>query len=139
MLTRLRLLHRLNAEARRIDQRVKQVIVSLAGSYNIVLCVDSDGTFAPDIRPLVRLNINVVVEENGKRESASCGGGGRMGYEMFVQDNLGLEYAREAVREALVNLHASSAPAGTMPVVLGPGWPGVLLHEAVGHGLEGDF
>lgn len=136
---KIALLHSLDAEARRTDPRVKQVIVSLAGSYNIVLCVDSDGTFSPDIRPLVRLNINVVVEENGKRESASCGGGGRMGYDMFVQEGLGLEYAREAVREALVNLHADKAPAGIMPVVLGPGWPGVLLHEAVGHGLEGDF
>jgi TldD protein len=111
----------------------------MAGVHNIVLCVASDGTFAPDIRPLVRLNINVIVEENGKRESSVCGGGGRFGYDMFLNDELGLSYAREAVREALVNLHAINAPAGNMPVVLGSGWPGVLLHEAVGHGLEGDF
>ncbi len=136
---KIALLHSLNAEARRIDHRVKQAIVSLAGSHNVVLYVDSDGSFAADIRPLVRLNINVVVEENGRRESASCGGGGRLGYDMFLHDELGLSYAREAVREALINLHAFNAPAGIMPVVLGPGWPGVLLHEAVGHGLEGDF
>lgn len=136
---KIALLHSLNAEARRIDPRVKQAIVSLAGSYNVILYCDSHGTLAADVRPLVRLNINVIVEENGRRESASCGGGGRVGYETFLQDDLGLSYAHEAVREALVNLHASNAPAGIMPVVLGPGWPGVLLHEAVGHGLEGDF
>lgn len=136
---KISLLHSLNHEARRLDNRVKQVIVSLAGSHNVILYVDSDGTFAADVRPLVRLNINVVVEENGRRESASCGGGGRFGYDMFLQDELGLSYARDAVREALINLNASNAPAGIMPVVLGAGWPGVLLHEAVGHGLEGDF
>lgn len=136
---KIALLHSLNAEARRLDPRVKQVIVSMAGVHNIILCVASDGTFAPDVRPLVRLNINVVVEENGKRESSTCGGGGRFGYNMFLNDELGLTYAREAVREALVNLHAVNAPAGNMPVVLGSGWPGVLLHEAIGHGLEGDF
>lgn len=136
---KIALLHSLNAEARRIDPRVKQVIVSLAGSHNIILIAGSDGTYAADIRPLVRLNLHVIVEENGKRESASCGGGGRFGYEKFLEADLGLSYATEAVREALINLHAANAPAGIMPVVLGAGWPGVLLHEAVGHGLEGDF
>lgn len=136
---KIALLHNVNAEARRIDTRVKEVMVSLSGSHNIVLIVDSDGTFATDIRPLVRLNIQVIVEENGRRESASSGGGGRCGYEMFLSENLGLSYAHDAVEEALINLHATNAPAGVMPVVLGPGWPGVLLHEAVGHGLEGDY
>lgn len=136
---KIALLHSLNKEACRIDPRVKQAIVSLAGSHNIILYVDSNGTYAADIRPLVRLNVNVIVEENGRRETASCGGGGRFGYDLFLKDELGLTYAREAVREALINLHATNTPAGIMPVVMGPGWPGVLLHEAVGHGLEGDF
>lgn len=136
---KIALLHSINAEARRIDPRVKQAIVSLAGSYNVILVVSSDGTFAADIRPLVRLNVHVVVEEKGKRESASAGGGGRLDYAMFLKDDMGLSLARDAVREALINLHADKTPAGNMPVVLGHGWPGVLLHEAVGHGLEGDF
>jgi TldD protein len=136
---KIALLHKINEVARKCDPRVKQVIASLAGSHNIILIAASDGTLAADIRPLVRLNVNVVVEENGRRESASCGGGGRLDYQMFLQDDLGVSYAREAVREALINLHAGPAPAGIMPVVLGSGWPGILLHEAVGHGLEGDF
>ncbi len=136
---KIALLHKVNAAARKIDPRVKQVIVSLAGSHNVVLVAASDGTLAADIRPLVRLNVSVQVEDGDKRESASCGGGGRLDYHMFLNDDLGVSYAQEAVREALVNLHAGKTPAGNMPVVLGSGWPGVLLHEAVGHGLEGDF
>lgn len=136
---KIALLHSINQEARRTDARVKQAIVSLAGSHNIILYLDSNGNYAADIRPLVRLNVNVIVEEGGRRESASCGGGGRQGYDMFLEQSLGLTYAREAVREAIVNLHAKNTPAGNMPVVLGSGWPGVLLHEAIGHGLEGDF
>ncbi len=136
---KMSLLHSVNEEARKIDSRVKQAVVSLAGSHNIILYVDSDGVLAADLRPLVRLNVSVIVEDNGRRETASCGGGGRFGYDAFLKDNLGLSYAKEAVREALVNLDAVEAPAGAMPVVLGNGWPGVLLHEAVGHGLEGDF
>lgn len=136
---KIALLHSINQEARRSDPRVKQAIVSLAGSHNVILYVDSNGTYAADIRPLVRLNINVIVEENGRRESASCGGGGRQDYKMFLENGVGHSYAHDAVREALVNLHARNTPAGNMPVVLGPGWPGVLLHEAIGHGLEGDF
>ena len=133
------LLKRIDAEARRIDPRVQQVIVSLAGVHEAVLVAATDGTLAGDVRPLVRLNVSVIVEQNGRREQGSSGGGGRGGYEMFLEGERAFEHAREAVRQALVNLDAVDAPAGNMTVVLGPGWPGVLLHEAIGHGLEGDF
>ncbi|MBI3562728.1 MAG: metalloprotease TldD [Gammaproteobacteria bacterium] len=133
------LLRELDAAARVIDPRVKQVIVSLAGVHEIILIVASDGTFSADVRPLVRLNVSVIAEHNGRREQGSAGGGGRVNYDYFLQEQRGLGFAQEAVRQALVNLDAIDAPAGSMPVVLGPGWPGVLLHEAVGHGLEGDF
>jgi len=141
------LLHQVEAHARQVDSRVTQVIVSLSGVYEKILVAASDGTYASDIRPLVRLNCSVLVEENGKRERASAGGGARTDYSYFFEaENFGgttqaryLNYAEEAVRQALVNLVAVDAPAGTFPVVLGAGWPGVLLHEAVGHGLEGDF
>lgn len=103
------------------------------------MVLSSDGELSADVRPLVRLNVNVIAEQQQRRESGSAGGGGRIDYLTFLQADRGLEFAREAVRQALVNLDAIDAPAGTMPVVLGPGWPGVLLHEAVGHGLEGDF
>lgn len=136
---KIALLRQLDAEARKSDPRVQQVIVSLSGSHEVILIVASDGTFSADVRPLVRLGVSVIVEENGRREQASTGGGGRHAYTKFLEQDLGLGYAREAVRQALVNLNAVPAPAGSMPVVLGPGWPGVLLHEAVGHGLEGDF
>jgi len=132
------LLKRIDAEARRIDARVQQVIVSLAGVHEVVLVAASDGTLAGDVRPLVRLSVSVIVEHNGRREQGSSGGGGRGGYDLFMNGEA-FEYAREAVRQALVNLEAVAAPAGNMTVVLGPGWPGVLLHEAIGHGLEGDF
>lgn len=133
------LLRRVNQEARKQDPRIKQVIVSLAGLYEIVLIVGTDGTFAADVRPLVRLNVSVIAEDKGKREQGFMGGGARSDYQMFLEKDLALHYAREACRQALVNLEAIPAPAGTMPVVLGSGWAGVLLHEAVGHGLEGDF
>ncbi|HKK05898.1 MAG TPA: metalloprotease TldD [Gammaproteobacteria bacterium] len=133
------LLRELDAEARRQDTRVKEVVVSLAGVHEVILVAASDGTLAADVRPLVRLNASVIVEDGGRREQGSSGGGGRISYEYFRNGDIGLGYAREAVRQALVNLEAVAAPAGTMPVVLGAGWPGVLLHEAVGHGLEGDF
>ncbi len=133
------LLYSLDAEARRQDPRVSEVIVSLAGEYEVVLVVASDGTLAADVRPLVRLNVTVIAEEKGRREQGTAGGGGRVGYDYFLDADRAKSYARKAVRQALVNLRAVEAPAGTMPVVLGPGWPGVLLHEAVGHGLEGDF
>jgi TldD protein len=133
------LLRRVDEEARRQDPRVDQVMVSLVGQHDIVLVADSDGRLSADVRPLVRLNVNVLAEQDGRRESGTAGGGGRFGYTFFQDQDRSLSYAREAVRQALLNLEAVEAPAGTMPVVLGPGWPGVLLHEAVGHGLEGDF
>jgi len=136
---KIALLQRIDAYARQQDSRVIQVNVSLAAEYETILVMASDGHLAADVRPLVRLNVSVVVEQNGRREQGYAGGGGRYDYQYFVTNDLGLSYAREAVRQALVNLEAVDAPAGTMPVVLGPGWPGVLLHEAVGHGLEGDF
>lgn len=133
------LLHACDQEARKADSRVKQVNVSLAGVHETILVAASDGTLAGDIRPLVRLNVSVIVEKNGRIERGTAGGGGRGDYRQFLVNNKGLEYARKAVRQALVNLEAVAAPAGTMPVVLSAGWSGVLLHEAVGHGLEGDF
>ena len=132
------LLEKVDQEARNQDPRVKQVIVSMAATRDVMLVAASDGTLASDIRPLVRMSVSVVVEQDGKREHGSSGGGARLDYLYFIEGRA-LEYAREAVRQALVNLEAGDAPAGTMEVVLGPGWPGVLLHEAVGHGLEGDF
>jgi TldD protein len=136
---KLRLMEAVDAEARRQDPRVKQVMVSLASTHDVILVANSDGTLAADVRPLVRLNVSVIAEHNGRREQGSAGGGARIGYGYFLEDERGLGYAREAVRQALVNLESVPAPAGTMTVVLGPGWPGVLLHEAIGHGLEGDF
>jgi len=140
---KIALLHRVNRVARDADPRVQEVSAHLSGVYEEVLIAATDGTFATDIRPLVRLSISVQVEDQGKREHGSCGGGGRTGYEFFLLDEQGETrcdgWAKEAVRMALVNLSAIAAPAGTLPVVLGAGWPGVLLHEAVGHGLEGDF
>jgi len=136
--TKIDLLKKVDLEARR-DERVKQVVASLAGCYERILVINSEGMIAEDVRPLVRLMVNVVAEHNGRRETGSISGGRRGGYEVFLNANLALSYAREAVRIALVNLEAEATPAGVMPVVLGKGWPAVLLHEAVGHGLEGDF
>ncbi len=133
------LLHQIDVRARSLDPRVQQVMISLSGSYNIVLILNSDGVLAADVRPLVNLWVKVIVEDKGRRERGQSGGGGRSGYEVFLNQQKGLEYADKAVRQALLNLEAVEAPAGTMPVVLGPGWPAVLLHEAVGHGLEADF
>ena len=133
------LLKAVDQEARKTDPRVKQVNVSLAGVHEVVLVAASDGTLAADIRPLVRMSVSVIAEKDGRIERGSAGGGGRSDYLQFIQNDKGLSYAREAVRQALVNLEAVAAPAGAMPVVLAPGWSGVLLHEAVGHGLEGDF
>ncbi len=133
------LLHRLNLHARKLDSRVQEVSVSLAGGRDIILLAASDGTFSADVRPLIRLNISVIVEQNGRRESGSMGGGGRYEYAYFFEQQRAEEYVDEAVRQALVNLEAQAAPPGEMTVVLGPGWPGILLHEAIGHGLEGDF
>ncbi|NRN28451.1 metalloprotease TldD [Photorhabdus heterorhabditis] len=140
---KIALLQRVDRVARAEDPRVQEVNASLTGVYEQVLVAATDGTLAADIRPLVRLSVSVLVEDNGKREHGTGGGGGRYGYEYFLEmmdgQNRAEQFAREAVRMALVNLSAVAAPAGTMPVVLGAGWPGVLLHEAVGHGLEGDF
>ena len=133
------LLTRLEAATRDLDKRVEQVIISMSSSQDLILVAGSDGTLAADMRPLVRLNVSVILEENGRREQGYSGGGARADLDFFLDGNLPLEYAREAVRQASVQLEAVSAPAGTMPVVLGAGWPGILLHEAVGHGLEGDF
>ena len=133
------LLRQLDSQARKQDSRVKQVMLSLAGSHEMILVANSDGQLAADIRPLVRLYVSVIAEHKGRLEQGSAGGGGRVGYDFFNEEDRGPSYVREAVRMALLNLEAVDAPAGTMNVVLGPGWPGVLLHEAVGHGLEGDF
>ena len=133
------LLQKIDQHARAIDSRIKQVIVSLSGRYEIVLLMNNQGELFHDLRPLVCLSIRVVAEENGRRESAYSGSGRRSDYNFFINDANAKRIASKVVRQALLNLKAVSAPAGTMPVVLGPGWPGILLHEAVGHGLEGDF
>lgn len=132
------LLERLEGFARAADPRVVQVNAGLAGEYEVILVAGSDGRLAADIRPLVRCSVSVIVEENGAREQGSAGGGGRFDFSYF-DDAVLRRYAEEAVHQAVVNLKAEAAPAGQMTVVLGAGWPGILLHEAVGHGLEGDF
>jgi TldD protein len=133
------LLRRVDAEARRLDPRVKKVIVSLVAAHDVVLVAGIDGSLNGDVRPLVRLNVSVIAEQNGRREQGGSGAGARTGLGYFLEAERARELAGEAVHQALTNLEAEDAPAGTMTVVLGPGWPGVLLHEAVGHGLEGDF
>ena len=136
---KVKLLERLETYARAEDSRVKQVMAHIAGEYEVMLVAGSDGRLAADVRPLVRVSITVIVEgEGGKREQGSAGGGGRTDYSFFTDEVL-RHYAHEAVHQAVINLNAQPAPAGTMTVVLGSGWPGILLHEAVGHGLEGDF
>jgi len=139
MLERKALLEHLNGFARHLDPRVKQVFASVSSSFSDIRIVRMDGAELHDVRPLVRLNISVVVEQDGRRETGSAGGGGRFGLERMLTGVEPERLAREAVRLALLNLDAIAAPAGPMPVVLGPGWPGILLHEAIGHGLEGDF
>ncbi|NKF22844.1 metalloprotease TldD [Solimonas marina] len=136
---KLELLRRADAAARAVDSRVIQVNASLAGSFETVLVAGSDGTWSADVRPLVRMDVSVIIEHQGRREMAHAGGGGRARYAEVFDGDMPERYAREAVRLAQVLLDAVPAPAGQLPVVLGPGWPGVLLHEAVGHGLEGDF
>ncbi|WP_326536632.1 metalloprotease TldD, partial [Pseudorhodoferax sp.] len=132
------LLEKLEQRARAKDPRVAQVMAGLASEYDVVLVARADGTLAADVRPLVRLSITVIAEQNGRREMGSAGGGGRFGLAYFDDEQMG-RYVDEAVNAALVNLESRPAPAGEMTVVLGPGWPGILLHEAIGHGLEGDF
>ncbi len=132
------LLEKIERRARSLDARVTQVIAHLGGEYEVVLVTRSDGVTAAYVWPLVRLALQVIVEQNGRREQGSSGGGGRFDYAYFT-DAILEDYARKAVSQALTNLDARPAPAGAMTVVLGPGWPGILLHEAIGHGLEGDF
>ena len=134
-----RLLGRIDAATRDLDSRVEQVILSLASSQDLVLVAASDGTMAADIRPLVRMNVSVILADGDRREQGYAGGGARSDLNYFLDGDLPMTYAREAVRQASIQFEAQAAPAGTMPIVLGPGWPGILLHEAVGHGLEGDF
>ena len=133
------LLKSVDQAARNADPRVSQVMVSLVGVHDNILIAAADGTLTSDIRPLVRLSVSVIVEHKGQREQGTSGGGARLGYGIFLENNKANFYAEEAVRQAVLKLDAVDAPAGNMPVVLGPGWPGVLLHEAIGHGLEGDF
>ncbi|HEX7062377.1 MAG TPA: metalloprotease TldD [Woeseiaceae bacterium] len=133
------LLAELDRATRALDPRIREVMLSLVASQDLVLIVAADGTLTADVRPLVRLNVSVILEANGRREQGYTGGGARAGLEWFLDSDRPMQFAREAVRQAVVQLEAAPAPAGTMPVVLGPGWPGILLHEAVGHGLEGDF
>ncbi|VVM20874.1 TldD protein, part of TldE/TldD proteolytic complex [uncultured Gammaproteobacteria bacterium] len=132
------LLKRIDSIARQ-EPKVKQVSASLSGAYTEVLIVSTDGVYQKDYRPMVRISVSVIVEHDGRIESASSGGGGRYDYRYFIDHNFAEVYAQEAIRQALVALEAQDAPAGKLPVILGPGWPGVLLHEAIGHGLEGDF
>ena len=135
---KIKLLEKLEQLCRAADPRVTQVVANLGAEYEVVLISRSDGVLAADVRPLVRLSVQVIAEAGGRREMGHAGGGGRTGYEHFSDEVL-KEYAGQAVHQALVNLESKPAPAGTMTVVLGPGWPGILLHEAIGHGLEGDF
>ena len=132
-------LSRIDAYARGRDPRVKQVMASLSGEWQAVQVMRADGTRVADLRPLVRLSVSVVVEQDGRRESGSHGAGGRFGYDRMIDDAFMVAAVDEALRQALLNLDSRPAPAGEVPVVLGPGWPGILLHEAIGHGLEGDF
>ena len=136
---KIALLRQLDTRVRAADKRVCEVMVGLSAQHTAVLIATSDGSVAADVRPLVRLNVNVIVEQDGRRETATYGGGGRTGYAVLFDGGRPLEIADEALRQALVNLDAIDAPAGETTVVLGPGWPGILLHEAIGHGLEGDF
>ncbi len=135
---KVKLLEKVEQLARARDPRIVQVMAGLAAEYDVVLVARADGTLAADVRPLVRLSVTVIAEQNGRREVGSGGGGGRFGLAYFTDENI-LSYVNDAVTAALTNLEARPAPAGEMTVVLGPGWPGILLHEAIGHGLEGDF
>jgi TldD protein len=136
---KIALLQRVDAEARRADPRVREVVASVVAVQDTVLVLGDDGALSADVRPLVRLNVSVVAEDGGRREQGSSGGGARADLDYFLLEDRAMSFAREAVRLAITNLEAGDAPAGTMTVVLGSGWPGVLLHEAIGHGLEGDF
>ena len=136
---RVSLLNAIDIEARRYDPRIKNVMASFNTEYKVVLVATSDGTLIGDVQPLSRLQVTCIAEESGQRQAGSFGGGGRVGFEFYHEGDRYLRFAREAAREAILNLSAVEAPAGVMPVVLGGGWPGILLHEAIGHGLEADF
>ena len=133
------LLRTVDKQTRLLDPRIEEVIISLMGVHESVLVANQNGSLMADIRPLVRMNVSVIISDNGRREQGSMGGGTRGDYGYFIAEETALNYGKEAVRQALVNLEAVDAPAGNMTVVLGSGWPGILLHEAIGHGLEGDF
>ena len=133
--SKIDLLERVEAEARRADSRVSQVMAGLSSVHDVMLVAASDGTLAADIRPMVRLNVTVIVEHDGQLEQGTAGGGGRYGLSIFTDDDKALQYARDAVHQALIKLEAKAPPAGMMPVVIGPGWHGILLHESIGHGL----
>ncbi|MBK7353421.1 MAG: metalloprotease TldD [Nitrosomonas sp.] len=135
---KVQLLEKLEKYARALDNRIIQVLASLSGEYEVIMVIRSDGKLVADVRPLVRVSLQVIAEENGRREQGVAGGGGRFDYSYFTNEILS-NYAQQAVHQAIINLSAKPAPAGTMTVVLGSGWPGILLHEAIGHGLEGDF
>ncbi|MGZ5846890.1 MAG: metallopeptidase TldD-related protein, partial [Ramlibacter sp.] len=135
---KVKLLERVEKLARAKDPRIAQVMAGLASEWDVVMVARADGTLAADVRPLVRLSVTVIAEQNGRREMGNGGGGGRFGLAYFDQQRIE-EYVDDAVKAALTNLESRPAPAGEMTVVLGPGWPGILLHEAIGHGLEGDF
>ncbi len=137
--SKIALLHEMDSLARNLDSRIKNVFVSLASEHKIILVASSQGWVVGDIQPLTRLNVTCIVEQQGDRQMGSFGGGGRVEFGFFTEKKDYERYTREAVRQALLNLEAVDAPAGAMDVVLGPGWPGILLHEAIGHGLEGDF
>lgn len=136
---RVSLLNQIDREARRYDSRIKNVMASFNTEYKIVMVATSEGTMVGDIQPLSRLQVTCIAEENGNRQVGSFGGGGRVDFEFYREGDRFLKYARDAARAAILNLSAVDAPAGVMPVVLGGGWPGILLHEAIGHGLEADF
>ena len=137
--TKVRLLSRMDAYARGLDERIRQFSASLSGSWQAVQIIRADGSRAADIRPLVRLNVSCIVGDGDRLEAGSYGTGGRETYESYINSDTWQMAVEEALRQAIVNLGSVSAPAGEMPVVLGPGWPAILLHEAIGHGLEGDF
>ena len=133
------LINELNDSARQIDQRIEQVNISLSSNQDMILIATANGPLLADIRPLVRLNVSVILEKNNRREQGYAGGGSRSGLDYFLDNTIGIDLTKEAIRQASIQMEAKAAPAGSMPVVLGSGWPGILLHEAVGHGLEGDF
>jgi|TARA_B110000263_G_scaffold83721_1_gene73296 TldD protein len=133
------LINELNDSARQIDQRIEQVNISLSSNQDMILIATANGPLLADIRPLVRLNVSVILEKNNRREQGYAGGGSRSGLDYFLDNTIGIDLTKEAIRQASIQMEAEAAPAGSMPVVLGSGWPGILLHEAVGHGLEGDF